>query len=62
MLIRCEYDKMDTRELSGDIVKLFKTLLAKPLARIKPSSSILAEASRMIAKSLFLVHVSVFPV
>ena len=62
MLTRCEYDKMDTRELSGDIVNLFKSLLAKPLARLKLSSSILAEASRMIAKLIFLLPVSGFPV
>ena len=53
---------MDTRQLSGDILNLFKSLLAKPLARLKSSSSILAEASKMIAKSIFLRHVSVFPV
>lgn len=52
---------MDTRELSGDIVNLFKSLLAKSLARLKLSSSILAEASRMIARSIVLPHVSVFP-
>ena len=62
MLIRCEYDKIDTRELSGDFANRFKSLLAKPLARLKLSSSILAEASRMIAKLIFLLHVSGFPV
>ena len=61
-LIFCEYDTIDTRELSGDILNLLKSVLAKSLARLKVSSSILAEASRIIAKSIFLPHVSVFPV
>ena len=61
-LIFCEYDTTDTRELSGDILNLLKSVLAKSLARLKVSSSILAEASRIIAKSIFLLHISVFPV
>ena len=62
MLIFCEYATIDTRELSGDIVNRLKSVLAKSLARLKLSSSILADASRIMAKSIFLPHVFVFPV
>ena len=62
ILARCEYATIDTRVLSGDIVNLLKSVLAKSLARLKVSSSMLADASRTIAKSIFLLHVSGFPV
>lgn len=54
----CEQDTSDIKTSSLEISNCLNSVLVKSLASLKFSSPMLAEASRMIAKSIFLAHLS----
>ena len=54
----CEQDTSDIKTSSLEISNCLNSVLVKSLASLKFSSPMLAEASRTIAKSIFLAHLS----